>query len=133
MLTVNGKSAEIKKTRFMLSNYTHNGEPFGYCGHLEVKFEINDKKGYFDFDIDVIKDKDISYYENKEYYCIPEGNVNEINYLEIFDTLTFYDIGTFFNKMVVKFGEIENDKIKVQIKVEETTVTVEFDDYVNII
>lgn len=133
MLKVNGKTAKIKKTRFILSNYTHNGILSGYCGHLEVKFEMNGKNGYFDFDVDVIQNKNISYYENKEYCCIPEGNVNEINYLEIFDTFSFYDIGTFFNKMTVKFGKLENNKIKTQIVVDEATISIEFDDYINII
>lgn len=133
MLKVNGKIAEIKKTRFILSKYIHNGTPSGYCGHLEVKFEIDGKDGYFDFDVDVIKDKNIFYYENKEYCCIPEDNIKEINYLEIFDTNTFYDIGTFFNKMTVKFKEIKNKKIHVQIMVDETVVSLEFDDDVNII
>lgn len=132
MLKVNGKIAKIKNTKFILSNYIHNGEPSGYCGYIEVKFEINGKNGYFDFDIDGIKDKNISYYENREYCCVPNDNVNEINYLEIFDTNMFYDIGTFFNKMKVKFGKIEDNKIKVQIVIEETTVAIEFDDYINI-
>lgn len=133
MLKVNGKIAEIKETRFLLSNYTHNGEPAGYCGYLEVKYELGGKKGYFNFDVDVIQNKNISYYENKEYCCVPEGNVKEINYLEIFDTIMFYDIGTFFNEMTVKFEEIKNNKIKVQIIIKETTVSIEFNDYIEII
>lgn len=49
MLKVNGNRAKILKTEFKFSNYTLNGQEHGYVGFLSVSFEIQEKKGYFDF------------------------------------------------------------------------------------
>lgn len=132
MLKVNNIEAKIKTTEFKFSKYTYDGLPHGYCGFIQVTFEVNDNNGYFDFYIDNIMDQEITYYINKEYYCVPEDNHQEINYLEIFDTDTFYDIGCFYNKMKVKFGDINNNKIKMNLIIDEEVVSLYFDDYVDI-
>lgn len=132
MLKVNGNRAKILKTEFKFSNYTLNGQEHGYVGFLSVSFEIQKKKGYFDFYVDNCWEKDITYFINKEYCCIPEDNADEINYLEVFDTNAFYDIGTFYNKMKVKFGEVEKNKIRVTIEIQEEIVSIEFNDFVEI-
>lgn len=132
MLKVNNVDAKIIETNFKFSKYTCNGIPSGYCGFVRVTFEMNEKSGYFDFYVDNIPNQDVTYYINKEYYCIPEDNRAEINFLEIFDTQTFYDIGCFYNKMKVTFGDIYNNKIHAKIEIDEKVVSLSFDDYIEI-
>ena len=132
MLRVNGSDCKIVETKLKLSKYTINGKKYGYLGFIIVTFVYKDKSGYFDFYLDKTKENDISYYENKKYHCIPEDNDDEINYLEVFDTRQFYDIGEFEKEMIVIFGKFVDNKVKVKIIVDEKNTSILFDDYIKI-
>ena len=93
-----------------------------------VRFEIDGKKGYFDFYLNLILENKFSHYENKYYYCIPCDNAEEISYLESFDTERFYDVGDFVNPMKVRFGNISNNRIKMFLELRETFLSLDFYD-----
>ena len=90
MLKVNQIKAQILNTEFKFSRYILNGNVAGYQGFVMVWFELDGKKGYFDFYLNHIIAPKISCYENQSYCCVPIDDITEISYLEIFDTSNFY-------------------------------------------
>lgn len=132
MLKINNIETEILKSEIRFSNHSTNGIKDGYIGYIQIKFKIQNNNGFFGFYLNKISDKEISYYENKEYFNVPKYNNEEINYLEIADTNNFYDIHQYNNKMKVQLGNIEKNKIKVHIEIQEEFISIFFNDYLNI-
>ena len=128
MLKVTQIETQILNTEFKFSRYILNGNVVGYQGFVMVRFEIDGKKGYFDFYLNLILENKFSHYENKYYYCIPCDNAEEISYLESFDTERFYDVGDFVNPMKVRFGNISNNRIKMFLELRETFLSLDFYD-----
>ena len=130
MLMINGKNAKILETYFKISKRSFNEE---YYGNLSVTFKFHNAKGYFQFFVDSPKNDDFNYYVNKSYKCVPELDKNNINDLEIYDTKEFYSYGDFENEMMLSFGNIKNNKIKVNILIHEEYILIDFNDKIDLI
>lgn len=132
MLDINNQKASISDAKFIFNSFTLNGVPCGYLGFIMITFELNGIKGYLNFDIGNIPDKDFGYYENKEFECIPFDDHTKISLIELFDTKVFYNHGEFYNAMNVKFGKIKNNKIEVKIRINEEFTDIYFNDYIEL-
>lgn len=130
MLKINDEEYKIISKNVELKNSTQN-KIKGYSLLVSINIEKNNIKGYIKFYVDFIKEKNISYYENKTYHELPTELSSKISILEIFDTLNFIDF--IDSEVQLEFGDIKNNKIKMKLNINDKLIKVNLDDFMNII
>ncbi len=118
-------SSEIK-----FVNATNNKEK-GYSALVSLDIELNKIKGYVSFYVDFFKNKDYKTIENKIYNELPTNMDSKITMIEIFDTKKYID---FIDSIVkLKFGNIKNNQIEMDLNIDDTTVKLNYHGNLNII
>ena len=125
MLLVNGKVTKITYATMEILKDKNRDE---YYGSVKILFELNNKGGYIIFDVDKLDSTDFSYFSNKKYECVPRYEENTINNLEVYNTMYFYSDDAFINIMQVEFGNITNDEIECNVKINEEYISLDFAD-----
>ena len=118
-------SSEIK-----FVNATNNKEK-GYSVLVSLDIELNKIKGYVSFYVDFFKNKDYKTIENKIYNELPTNMDSKITMIEIFDTKKYID---FIDSIVkLKFGNIKNNQIEMDLNIDDTIVKLNYHGNLNII
>lgn len=117
-------SSEIK-----FVNATNN-KAKGYSVLVSLDIELNKVKGYVSFYVDFFKNKDYKTIENKIYNELPTNMDSKITMIEIFDTKKYID---FIDSIVkLKFGNIKNNQIEMDLNIDDTTVKLNYHGNLNI-
>ena len=118
-------SSEIK-----FVNATNN-KTKGYSVLISLDIELNKIKGYVSFYVDFFKNKDYKTIENKIYNELPTNMDSKITMIEIFDTKKYID---FIDSIVkLKFGNIKNNQIEMDLNIDDTSVKLNYHGNLNII
>ena len=118
-------SSEIK-----FVNATNN-KTKGYSVLISLDIELNKIKGYVSFYVDFFKNKDYKTIENKIYNELPTNMDSKITMIEIFDTKKYID---FIDSIVkLKFGNIKNNQIEMDLNIDDTSVKLNYHGNLDII
>jgi len=132
MLYIDNKKLKITKQEINVGKITYNGDK-GYNVCIKLEFINKDNiKGYLNLNAGFEKINDIDKFLNKEYKGIPFENDNQFIYFEVFDTEKFLDT-EIENKIMIKLENINEDKVKVFIELNDELIKIKFDGYLNVI
>lgn len=123
MIKINNNECKILSTEIKHVNATYN-KKIGYSVLVNLDIEMNNNKGYVSFYIDFFDDANVKNIENKKYEEIPSELNSKITMIEIFDTKNFID---FINsKIILEFGNIENNQIETTLIIHDDLINLEY-------
>lgn len=122
MLKIDDKEYEITKEVIKVSSLKNNFEN-GYDIGIDIKFG---EKGYLFLSAGFAKDNNVNNFINKEYIGNPyQVEDSQINLFEIFDGTNFLDT-EIVNKIKLKIGNIVNNKIEVNIELDDDLIKIRY-------
>ncbi len=123
MLKINNEECKILLSEIRFVNAKHNKQK-GYSILVTSDIEVNGVKGYISFYVDFFNNNDFKNIENKEYNELPTKLDSKITMIEIFDTKNFVDF--IDSNVIVKFGNILNNKIETNIKIDDKLIKLDY-------
>lgn len=130
MLKINNTEFEITSADIKFANSTYNQKIVGYEPLISIKFTKNNVNGFIEFFLGFTKENDFSNLSNKKIKSNPRNLDAVINCVEIFDTQKFMDF--IDSDITVIFGDINDNKIKTKIIIDDDMIKVEFDGVLSI-
>ena len=95
-----------------------------------LDIEFNNIKGYVSFYVDFFENNDFKNIENRKYVELPTELDSKITMVEIFDTNDFIDF--IDSEVILEFGDIDNDKIKMVLSINDKLVKLEYQGLLNV-
>ena len=129
MLKINNVKYNVLSSQITFVNSKYNKQN-GYSILVTIDIELNGVKGYISFYVDFFNDNDFKNIENKEYNVLPTKLDSKITMIEIFDTKNFVDF--IDSNVIVKFGNILNNKIETNIKIDDKLIKLDYQDILDI-
>ncbi len=129
MFKLNNKEYEITLSKINFSNTEYNNKT-GYSIYINLEFLINNNKGYINIGLDYFDNCNYNFLINKTYKDNPCNIPTSINYIEIFDTKMFYDF--IDSDVSIRFGNIINNKIEMNLLVDDENIKIEYSDLVEL-
>lgn len=129
MLKINNEECKILLSEIRFVNAKHNKQK-GYSILVTSDIEVNGVKGYISFYVDFFNNNDFKNIENKEYNELPTKLDSKITMVEIFDTKNFVDF--IDSNVIVKFGNILNNKIETNIKIDDKLIKLDYQEILDI-
>ncbi len=129
MLKINNEECKILLSEIRFVNAKHNKQK-GYSILVTSDIEVNGVKGYISFYVDFFDNNDFKNIENKEYNELPTNLDSKITMIEIFDTKNFVDF--IDSNVIVKFGNILNNKIETNIKIDDKLIKLDYQEILDI-
>ena len=123
MLKINNKEYKVLSSKMKYIHATNNNKKC-YSLLISIDFEFNDAKGYISFYIDSFNNNDFKNIENKEYNELPIDLDSKIAMIEIFDTQNFIDC--IESNVIVKFGNISDDQIEMNLNINDKLIKLEY-------
>ena len=123
MLKINNEECKILLSEIRFVNAKHNKQK-GQSILVTSDIEVNGVKGYISFYVDFFNNNDFKNIENKEYIELPTKLDSKITMIEIFDTKNFVDF--IDSNVIVKFGNILNNKIETNIKIDDKLIKLDY-------
>lgn len=123
MLKINNKECKILLSEIRFVSAIYNKQK-GYSILVKIDIELNDVKGYINFYVDFFNDNDFKNIENKEYNELPTELDSKITMIEIFDTKNFVDL--IDSNVIVKFGKILDNKIEINVKIDDELIKLDY-------
>lgn len=130
MLIINNNEYKILNSEIKFANSICNKKK-GYSILVSLDIELNDKKGYVSFYVDFFDTIDFKIIENKKYIESPTNLDSKISLIEIFDTFNFYDF--IDSEVILEFGAIENNQIKIDFKINDELVKLTYSGKLDIV
>lgn len=130
MLKINNEECKILLSEIKFVNAKHNKQK-GYSILVTIDSELNGVKGYISFYVDFFNDNDFKNIENKEYNELPTELDSKITMIEIFDTKNFIDF--IDSNVIVKFGNILDNQIEMDLKINDELIKLEYQGILDII
>lgn len=129
MLEINNNKYNVLSSQIKFVNAKYNKQK-GYSILVTIDIELNGVKGYISFYLDFFNDNDFKNIENKEYNELPTKLNSKITMIEIFDTKNFVDF--IDSNVIVKFGNILNNKIETNIKIDDKLIKLDYQEILDI-
>lgn len=129
MFKINNQSYDNVLSKIKFSNNEYNKKN-GYSISIELEFWINNIKGYINIGLGIFNNDDYNCLINKSFKDNPCNIPTIINYVEIYDTKMFYDF--IDSDVIVKFGNIDNGKIKTELLINDRNIKIEYYDLVKL-
>lgn len=129
MLEINNNKYNVLSSQIKFVNAKYNKQK-GYSILVIIDIELNGVKGYISFYLDFFNDNDFKNIENKEYNELPTKLNSKITMIEIFDTKNFVDF--IDSNVIVKFGNILNNKIETNIKIDDKLIKLDYQEILDI-
>ena len=129
MLKINNKEYKVLTSKIKYVNATHNKRK-GYSILVSLDIEFNNIKGYISFYVDFFENNDFKNIENRKYVELPTELDSKITMIEIFDTTDFIDF--IDSEVSLEFGDIDNDKIKMVLSINDKLVKLEYQGLLNV-
>ena len=129
MLEINNNKYNVLSSQIKFVNAKYNKQK-GYSILVTIDIELNGVKGYISFYVDFFNDNDFKNIENKEYNELPTKLDSKITMIEIFDTKNFVDF--IDSNVIVKFGNILNNKIETNIKIDDKLIKLDYQEILDI-
>ena len=129
MLEINNNKYNVLSSQIKFVNAKYNKQK-GYSILVTIDIELNGVKGYISFYVDFFDNNDFKNIENKEYNELPTKLDSKITMIEIFDTKNFVDF--IDNNVIVKFGNILNNKIETNIKIDDKLIKLDYQEILDI-
>ena len=123
MLRINNNEYKVLNSEVKYVNATHNTKK-GYSILVSLDIEFNNIKGYISFYVDFFENNDFKNIENRKYVELPTELDSKITMVEIFDTNDFFDF--IDSEVILEFGDIDNDKIKMVLSINDKLVKLEY-------
>ena len=123
MLRINNNEYKVLNSEVKYVNATHNTKK-GYSILVSLDIEFNNIKGYISFYVDFFENNDFKNIENRKYVELPTELDSKITMVEIFDTNDFIDF--IDSEVILEFGDIDNDKIKMVLSINDKLVKLEY-------
>lgn len=123
MLRINNNEYKVLNSEVKYVNATHNTKK-GYSILVSMDIEFNNIKGYISFYVDFFENYDFKNIENIKYVELPTELDSKITMVEIFDTNDFIDF--IDSEVILEFGDIDNDKIKMVLSINDKLVKLEY-------
>ena len=123
MLRINNNEYKVLNSEVKYVNATHNTKK-GYSILVSLDIEFNNIKGYVSFYVDFFENNDFKNIENRKYVELPTELDSKITMVEIFDTNDFIDF--IDSEVILEFGDIDNDKIKMVLSINDKLVKLEY-------
>ena len=123
MLRINNNEYKVLNSEVKYVNATHNTKK-GYSILISLDIEFNNIKGYISFYVDFFENNDFKNIENRKYVELPTELDSKITMVEIFDTNDFFDF--IDSEVILEFGDIDNDKIKMVLSINDKLVNLEY-------
>lgn len=129
MLKINNSEYKVLASEIKYVNATHNARK-GYSILVSLDIELNNNKGYISFYVDFFEDKDFKNIKNRKYLELPTKMDSKITMIEIFDNTDFIDF--IDSEVSIEFGDIDNDKIKMNLSINDKLVKLDYKGLLNI-
>lgn len=129
MLKINDLDYSVLKSTIKFIEATHNTIQ-GYSILVSLDISLNDVSGYVSFYVDFFNEKNYKLIENKIYVENINDIDSKISMLEIYDTFQFIDFVD--NEMKVEFKSIDDDKLGVNIYINDESIKLLYDGLLNI-
>ena len=129
MLKINNSEYKVLASEIKYVNATHNAKK-GYSILVSLDIELNNNKGYISFYVDFFEDKDFKNIKNRKYLELPTKMDSKITMIEIFDNTDFIDF--IDSEVSIEFGDIDNDKIKMNLSINDKLVKLDYKGLLNI-
>ena len=129
MLEINNNKYNVLSSQIKFVNAKYNKQK-GYSILVTIDIELNGVKVYISFYVDFFNDNDFKNIENKEYNELPTKLDSKITMIEIFDTKNFVDF--IDSNVIVKFGNILNNKIETNIKIDDKLIKLDYQEILDI-
>lgn len=129
MLRINNNEYKVLNSEVKYVNATHNTKK-GYSILVSLDIEFNNIKGYISFYVDFFENNDFKNIENRKYVELPTELDSKITMIEIFDTTDFIDF--IDSEVSLEFGDIDNDKIKMVLSINDKLVKLEYQGLLNV-
>ena len=129
MLRINNNEYKVLNSEVKYVNATHNIKK-GYSILVSLDIEFNNIKGYISFYVDFFENNDFKNIENRKYVELPTELDSKITMIEIFDTPDFIDF--IDSEVSLEFGDIDNDKIKMVLSINDKLVKLEYQGLLNV-
>ena len=123
MLRINNNEYKVLNSEVKYVNATHNTKK-GYSILVSLDIEFNNIKGFIIFYVDFFENNDFKNIENRKYVELPTELDSKITMVEIFDTNDFFDF--IDSEVILEFGDIDNDKIKMVLSINDKLVKLEY-------
>ena len=123
MLRINNNEYKVLNSEVKYVNATHNTKK-GYSILVSLDIEFNNIKGFISFYVDFFENNDFKNIENRKYVELPTELDSKITMVEIFDTNDFFDF--IDSEVILEFGDIDNDKIKMVLSINDKLVKLEY-------
>ena len=129
MLRINNNEYKVLNSEVKYVNATHNTKK-GYSILVSLDIEFNNIKGFISFYVDFFENNDFKNIENRKYVELPTELNSKITMIEIFDTTDFIDF--IDSEVILEFGHINNDKIKMVLNINDKLVKLEYQGLLNV-
>lgn len=123
MLKINNEEYKTTLTEIKFVNATHNKQK-GFSILVTININLHDANGYIKFYVDFFNNNDFKNIENKEYIELPTELDSKIDMIAIFDTKNFIDF--IDSNVTLKFGNIIDDKIEMQLNIDDKLIKLEY-------
>lgn len=123
MLEINNNKYNVLSSKVRFVDAKENKQ-IGYSILVTINIELNRVKGYINFYVDFFNNNDFKNIENKEYNELPTALDSKITPIEIFDTKNF--ISFIDSYVVVKFGNILDNQIQMELKIDDELIKLDY-------
>ena len=123
MLEINNNKYNVLSSKVRFVDAKENKQ-IGYSILVTINIELNRVKGYINFYVDFFNNNDFKNIENKEYNESPTALDSKITPIEIFDTKNF--ISFIDSYVVVKFGNILDNQIQMELKIDDELIKLDY-------
>lgn len=123
MLKINDIKYKILSAEIKYANATHNNIK-EYSILVSLRIGLNNNQGYISFYVNFFDNNNFKNIENKEYKDLPTKLNSKIDMIEIYDTKDFVDFIDSY--VIVRFGNIANDKIETKISINDKLIKLEY-------
>ena len=129
MLRINNNEYKVLTSDLKYVDATYNSKK-GYSILVSLDIQLNEIKGYLSFYVDFFDDNDIKIIENRKYIELPTELNSKISMIEIYDTNNFIDF--IDNEVNLEFGNIDNDRIEMNLNIDDELIKLEYKGLLNI-
>lgn len=132
MFKIDNEDYKINNKEIFIGKFKNNGID-GYNINIKLKFTSKDSvDGYLNIGAGFELSNDLSIFLNRVYEGIPYDNDKKYIYFECYDTKKFLD--TEIEKNIsIHIRDRKDNKVKVDFRLEDELINIEFDDYLDII
>lgn len=130
MLEINNDKYNVLSSQIKFVNAKYNKQKV-YSILVTIDIELNAVKGYISFYVDFFNNNHFKNIENKKYNELPTELDSKITMIEIFDTKNFVDF--IDSNVIVKFGNILDNQIEIDLKIEDELIKLNYKGILDII